>query len=212
MTQKQTKGRGQMNGLWESEQGKNLTFSVLKKVKDLPVQDQFLISICVSLAVYNTLKALKIPDIRVKWPNDILSGNFKICGILIENNISGFQITSSVIGIGLNVNQITFKNQPKAASLHLLLGEEIDLDELLKAILNNLECYLSNINASNWDRLVNEYHNILFKKDVLAQFVRENDSEFSGTIVGITRAGKLKISLKDGTIQEFNLKEVSLQY
>jgi len=212
VTQKQTKGRGQMNGLWESEQGKNLTFSVLKKVKDLPVQDQFLISICVSLAVYNTLKALKIPDIRVKWPNDILSGNFKICGILIENNISGFQITSSVIGIGLNVNQITFKNQPKAASLHLLLGEEIDLDELLKAILNNLECYLSNINASNWDRLVNEYHNILFKKDVLAQFVRENDSEFSGTIVGITRAGKLKISLKDGTIQEFNLKEVSLQY
>ncbi|WP_396637156.1 biotin--[acetyl-CoA-carboxylase] ligase [Maribacter sp. R77961] len=212
VTENQTKGRGQMNGLWESEQGKNLTFSVLKKINNLAIQDQFLISICVSLAVYKTLIALKIPDVKVKWPNDILSGNFKICGILIENSISGFRITSSVIGIGLNVNQITFENQPKAASLYSLLGKEIDLENLLKTILTNLEVYLSNISSNNWNSLLYEYHPILFKKDMLSQFVLENDTVFSGTILGVTKEGKLRIRLEGDRVREFALKEISLRY
>jgi len=212
VTENQTKGRGQMNGLWESEQGKNLTFSVLKKINNLAIQDQFLISICVSLAVYKTLIALKIPDVKVKWPNDILSGNFKICGILIENSISGFRITSSVIGIGLNVNQITFENQPKAASLYSLLGKEIDLENLLKTILTNLEVYLSNISSNNWNSLLYEYHPILFKKDMLSQFVLENDTVFSGTILGVTKEGKLRVRLEGDRVREFALKEISLRY
>ncbi len=212
VTENQTKGRGQMNGLWESEKGKNLTFSVLKKINNLAIQDQFLISICVSLAVYKTLIALKIPDVKVKWPNDILSGNFKICGILIENSISGFRITSSVIGIGLNVNQITFENQPKAASLYSLLGKEIDLENLLKTILTNLEVYLSNISSNNWNSLLYEYHTILFKKDALSQFVLENDTVFSGTILGVTKEGKLRVRLEGDRVREFALKEISLRY
>ena len=212
VAKKQTNGRGQMNSSWNSEQGKNLTFSVLKVFENFAVQDQFLISICVSLAVYKTVADLEIPNIKVKWPNDILSGNFKICGVLIENNISGFQITSAIIGIGLNVNQITFENEPKAASLYALLGEEIALEELLKTMLANLKAYLSNIKANNWNSLLNEYHAILFKKNVLSEFASNNGAVFSGTILGITKAGKLKISLDGGIVREYGLKEISLRY
>ena len=94
----QLNGRGQMGTKWESEPGKNLTFSVLKNFKNYQIQEQFLLNIITSLAVYNTLKNLFIPDLRVKWPNDIMSGNFKICGILIENNLKNNGIQSSIIG------------------------------------------------------------------------------------------------------------------
>ena len=212
IAEKQTMGRGQRNSFWDSEQGKNLTFSVLKLFKNFAVQDQFLISVCVSLAVYKTLVALEIPNCRVKWPNDILSGNSKICGILIENSISGFQITSSIIGIGLNVNQITFKNEPKAASLYSLLGHELDLENLLKAILTNLKAYLLNVNANNWNSLLNEYHNALFQKGVPCKFDAENGTLLHGTILGITKSGKLKIGLDGGVVCEYGFKEISLRY
>jgi BirA family biotin operon repressor/biotin-[acetyl-CoA-carboxylase] ligase len=212
VTEKQTKGRGQMNGMWESEDGKNLTFSILKKFTSLTIQDQFLISICTPLAVYRSLMAFKIPDVRIKWPNDILSGNSKICGILIENSISGLKISSSVIGIGLNVNQITFENQPKATSLYALTGRTIDLEDLLHTVLQNLDTYLSKINPLNWEMLLDEYHSLLFRKNVLSHFVLENDAVFQGTLLGIGKEGKLKVRLEDGAVREFALKEVSLRY
>jgi BirA family biotin operon repressor/biotin-[acetyl-CoA-carboxylase] ligase len=156
--------------------------------------------------------AFKIPDVSIKWPNDILSGNSKICGILIENSISGLKISSSVIGIGLNVNQITFENQPKATSLYALTGKAIDLEDLLHTVLQNLDTYLSKINPLNWEMLLDEYHSLLFRKNVLSHFVLENDAVFQGTLLGIGKEGKLKVRLEDGAVREFALKEVSLRY
>ena len=125
----QLNGRGQMGTQWESEAGKNLTFSVLKYFKNYQIQEQFLLNIITSLAVYNTLKNLFIPNLRVKWPNDILSGNFKICGILIENNLKNNIIQSSIIGFGLNVNQLEFGNLKKASSLKKIKGKTFNLDK-----------------------------------------------------------------------------------
>ena len=101
----QTAGKGQMGTKWASEKGKNLTFSVFKKVSCLENDEQFYISMATSLAIYNALKGFQIPKLAIKWPNDILSENQKICGILIENVIQNSKMTAAIIGIGLNVNQ-----------------------------------------------------------------------------------------------------------
>jgi len=212
MAHAQTKGRGQVNTSWESEPGKNLTFSVLKKYDALSLDDNFLISLCVSCAVYEVLSDLGLPRLRVKWPNDILSGTSKICGILIENSIGGSQIKNSVIGIGLNVNQILFSNQTKVSSLKMLLGREIDLDLLLQAILENLHRYLNKIGSLQWETIIDQYEGVLFKKDSPATFQEPNGPLFTAVIKGITKEGKLKLSTENDTIKEYGLKEIKLHY
>jgi BirA family biotin operon repressor/biotin-[acetyl-CoA-carboxylase] ligase len=208
----QTKGRGQVSASWESEPGKNLTFSVLKRYNTLSLDDHFLISLCVSCAVYEVLSDLSLPRLRLKWPNDILSGTSKICGILIENSVAGSQIKTSVIGIGLNVNQILFSNQAKVSSLKLLLGREIDLDLLLQNILTNLHRYLNKIGSLHWDTIIAQYERVLFKKDSPATFQEPTGPLFTAIIKGITKEGKLKLILEDDTVKEYGLKEIKLHY
>ena len=135
----QTKGRGQMGTVWSSQDAKNLTFSVFKRFDNLKLDQQFVISMVSSLAVINTLKKLNLPKLSVKWPNDILSANKKICGILIENVIKQNNVAATVVGIGLNVNQVNFSNLPQASSLLNVTGIPYDLDELLQSILKELE-------------------------------------------------------------------------
>lgn len=208
----QTKGRGQVNASWESEPGKNLTFSVLKRHHQLSIDHHFLISMCVSLALYEVLLDLGVPRLAIKWPNDILSGTSKICGILIENSIAGREIKTSVIGIGLNVNQISFFNNSKASSLKLLLSRELDLDMLLQIILDSLQRYLNEVAASNLTCMLGRYEDVLFKKNIPATFQEPNSPLFTGIIQGISKEGKLKIGLADDTIKEYGLKEIKLHY
>ena len=108
----QTKGRGQMGTFWHVQEGKNLTCSVFKRFDKFPVDHSFYISIVTSLAIVRALHRFNVPKLRVKWPNDILSEEKKICGILIENIVKQSQLEASVIGIGLNVNQSEFQNLP----------------------------------------------------------------------------------------------------
>ena len=122
VTEHQTQGRGQMGSVWESEHSKNLMFSVFKRFKDLKVDSHFYVSMAVSLAVCDALKLFHLKQLKIKWPNDILSEQKKICGILIENVIKQERIQSSIIGVGLNVNQVNFTNLPNAASLKQLTG------------------------------------------------------------------------------------------
>ena len=124
----QTKGRGQQGNIWMSERGKNLIFSVLKYIEKVKTNNAFALNAVVSLAVYETLRTFKIPQVSVKWPNDIMSGNKKICGILIENTLKGNDLKKSIIGIGLNVNQEVFSELPHASSLKCETGLEFDLE------------------------------------------------------------------------------------
>ena len=110
IAEEQIQGRGQRGTKWESEIGKNLTVSVFKKIEGLRVEQQFYISMCVSLALINSLKKFQIPQLRIKWPNDILSANKKICGILIENIIKNNELVGCIVGIGLNINQKKFQH------------------------------------------------------------------------------------------------------
>src|SRR3970282_291011 len=116
----QTKGKGQMGSVWDSEVGKNLTMSVFIKDSLSDVNQIFKLNVGVVLAVVQALETFNIPNLMVKWPNDIMSYNFKIGGILIENSIKSDGTVHSIVGLGINVNQVNFENLPKASSLAVI--------------------------------------------------------------------------------------------
>jgi len=212
VAENQHSGRGQMGTTWNSEKGKNLTFSVLKKFKNFFVADQFLLSICVSLSIYATLNKLQLPNLSVKWPNDILSGTSKICGILLENSISGAQIQSSVIGIGLNVNQTVFNMLTNASSLKLLLGKTFNLDTLLKELLTDLQANLLKMQNVEKQKLLSEYQKVMFRKDKPSTFEDLDGNLFMGFVKGISAHGKLLVQVEGVLVKEFGLKEIKLRY
>ena len=212
VTKNQLKGRGQMGTSWQSEGGKNLTFSVLKKFDSLNVQYQFVLNIAVSLAVIDTLSELSVPKVKVKWPNDIMSGSKKICGILIENVLKGDKVGHSIIGIGLNVNQTDFANLDKASSLKAITGRNFNLDELLLMILERIRFYFEGIEAKTVPQLLPAYEKMLFRKDKPSTFTNEQDEMFMGYIRKVSPSGKLVLELEDRVFKEFDLKEVSLLY
>ena len=211
VTRKQLKGRGQMGTVWESEEGKNLTFSILKSFETFEADRQFQINMAVSLGLYTALTQLNVPNITVKWPNDIMSGSKKICGILIENILSGTQITKSIIGIGLNVNQNSFGNLSNASSLTTVTGQTFDLDFVLHSILEKLRVFLSPLEGGQVSSLKNKYESLLFRKDVVSTFKKNDETLFSGIVRGISTSGQLMLEQEDTVLSYYSLKEVSLQ-
>ncbi len=137
---KQTAGRGQRGNSWESEPGKNLTFSLLLKPKALPAARQFEISQIVSIAVAQVLREeLGTDDVKIKWPNDIYYKDKKIVGILIENSLTGAAIERSIAGIGINVNQATFHSDaPNPISMFAISGHERALSPLLARFVSRI--------------------------------------------------------------------------
>ncbi|MFS4449295.1 biotin--[acetyl-CoA-carboxylase] ligase [Maribacter sp. 2307UL18-2] len=212
MTDQQLNGKGQMGASWESEPGKNLTFSTLKKFDMLEVSDAFLLSICASLAVADVLKQFAIPDVHVKWPNDILSGRNKICGILVENLLLGKRINTSIFGIGLNVNQTVFHTVSNATSMKLLLGTTFNLDDVHSLIVHELKKHLANMVAGKSSVLRIRYEQQLFRKNRPSTFKGPDGNSFVGIIRGVSEAGKLRIEQDNEAIREYGLKQVKLLY
>lgn len=212
VTERQLKGRGQMGTVWESEGGKNLTFSVLRRFDALHVQHQFILNIAVSMAVLDVLTELSIPDMTVKWPNDIMSGSKKVCGILIENVLKGNHVGQSVIGIGMNVNQTDFSNLEKASSLRQVTGHNFDLNELLYALLHKLQHHMEEIESKTVKQLLPSYEKSLFRKDKPSTFTNVEGEMFMGFIRSVSPTGKLVIELEDQVLKEYDLKEVTLLY
>ncbi|WP_340074696.1 biotin--[acetyl-CoA-carboxylase] ligase [Leptobacterium sp. I13] len=208
----QSGGRGQMGTSWKSEPGKNLTCSIYKKVLCVDRTAQFYLNIAVSLAVYDVLQSLTIPQLKIKWPNDILSANQKICGILIENVIKQGQLYNTIIGIGLNVNQTDFSGLLNATSLKLLTGRSYDLDELVQRIIQKLQIYEKYIIEKIFKELSQTYEACLFRKDKPSTFKDAKGQLFMGYIKGISNDGRLKVLLEDEVMKEFELKEVKLLY
>ena len=208
----QSKGRGQIGSVWQSEKGKNLTCSVFKRNCNVSIDDQFYISMVTSLAIIKTLQLFYAPKLAVKWPNDILSEQKKICGILIENVIKQNVIEGSIIGIGLNVNQTHFPNLPTASSLKNLTGTLFDVDELLVRIIEQLKYYFNKLEQQKHDFIKRAYEALLFRRHKPSTFKDTHGNLFSGFIQGINADGSLLILLEDNIIKEFKLKEIRLLY
>lgn len=208
----QANGRGQMGKYWQSKAGKNLTFSVFKRIKGLAFSNQFYLSIITSLALYKTLKFYNVPNLHVKWPNDILSANKKIAGVLIENIVKKKQLEHSIIGIGLNVNQTNFVSLRNASSLKLLCSKTFNLDEILNKFLIELTDYFKILNTGSFEALKADYESKLFRKNKPSTFKNEEGVLFSGFIKGISSSGNLVLLLEDEIIEEFTLNEITLLY
>ena len=210
VSKNQTSGRGQMNTSWHSEDGKNLIFSILVRFEDLLITKQKYLNYAISISVFETLKYYNLPEVSIKWPNDILSEKNKIVGILIENSLRLNKISSSIIGIGMNVNQEFFpENIPNPSSLKLKTGLDFNLDEVLKVFFNFLNNAIELLNQNQFEVLEEKYLNVLYKKNVPSVFKTNQDEIFKGEIVGISPEGKLQIELSNMNIKEFGLKEVS---
>ncbi|WP_299227645.1 biotin--[acetyl-CoA-carboxylase] ligase [uncultured Psychroserpens sp.] len=211
-SQLQTKGRGQMGTQWKSEAGKNLVFSVFKDVSNINLQHHFYMSMIVSLAVFKALESYKIKNLKIKWPNDILAEQQKISGILIENVIKYNQIQSSIIGIGININQVKFEDLPKATSMQLISGVSFNNDEVLHQVLQFLKFYFGLLKQNKLEAIKEEYESYLFRKEKPSTFKDQSNHIFTGYIKGITNSGNLRILIEDSIVREFDLKEITLVY
>jgi BirA family biotin operon repressor/biotin-[acetyl-CoA-carboxylase] ligase len=212
MAETQTHGRGQMGTKWISESGQNLTFSVFKKISCLKTAEQFYLSMAVSLAIYDALTFFNIPDLRIKWPNDILSWNSKVCGILIENIFKNGQMQAAVIGIGLNLNQSDFEGMINASSLKKITGVYFNKVEVLQKIVDRIKYYESWVVERKFTDLKTAYEELLFRKDKPSTFKRQDGSLMMGFIKGISDQGLLKVLLEDEVVEYFDLKEIRLLY
>ena len=206
----QTQGKGQLGTEWESEHSKNLICSVYKKEINIKVQDQFVISALVSLALIKTLRKVNLSNMHIKWPNDIMSDNKKICGILIENIVKENYIKDTVIGIGLNVNQTIFNNLPNAASIKNLIGTTCSIDEILKDLVKNVKYYFNELDKSSINSIFEKYEDALFRINKPSTFKNSNGEVFSGYIKGVSRLGKLNVMLEDNLVESYDLKEISM--
>ena len=204
----QTSGNGQRGKSWESSIGDNLLISIVVE-PNIPSKNQFLLSKCVALALYDLL-TLYTDDISIKWPNDILVGKQKIAGILIQNILKGNAITHSVIGVGVNVNQTKFKAYfPQATSLKLLLNKTFNIsiiqEELLKCLAERIKQLR---NGADQEK---EYLSALFLNNKVASFESEGQ-QFMGIIKGVSQNGKLQIQLEDDIVTEFDNQEVKFLF
>jgi len=205
ITDRQTAGKGQRGNVWEAEPGKNLTFSLMIKPKSLPIRHQFYLNIFVSLGVYDYLTVNGLLKVHIKWPNDILVNEKKVSGILIENQVSGTQITQSVLGIGLNVNQLSFSIET-ASSLALAKGLECDLNEVLENLLLHLETRYLQLKQNKYDLLLQDYLAALYWFQENHTFYTSTES-FQGIITGIDEYGRLKVISNDSE-RYFDIKEL----
>lgn len=206
----QTKGRGMQSNTWASEPFKNLTTSIFLKNLNLEITHQKYLNFAISLAIFDVLTALQITAISIKWPNDIMSANKKLCGILIENTIRKNKIQASVIGFGLNVNQEKFPDSlQNATSLKQLTQIDFNLDELLLAIIHQIKKRIQQLSDKHYQQLENDYLSALYKKETPSMFKDKNGVLFMGKITGISTFGNLLIEMEDETTKEFEIKTIS---
>ena len=210
-TPSQTAGRGQKGNSWESEDGKNLTFSLLLKFPPVKARDQFYLSEAASLAVVEALTAQAGEGFAVKWPNDVYWQDKKMCGMLIENSLNGSDIATSIIGIGINVNQERFvSDAPNPVSLINITGHDHDLEALLKQVCSSIEQVVNSLGDDTARQdLHRRYMEVLYRNDgAMHPFEDATGHRFMATIAGIAPDGTLTLRHEDGTAHDYLFKEV----
>ena len=207
----QTAGRGQKGNTWESEQGKNLLFSILAHPRNIKVQEQFYISEAIALTVSDSVIAALGPEysdgVSVKWSNDVYWKDFKMAGILIENTLQGDRILDTVAGVGLDVNQEVFlSDAPNPISLKNITGRDFDRDAILNDIVQRFIGYMERTEQERpeADRL---YRERLYRREGFHKF-RDENGIFEARIEGIRPDGCLMLQTLDGEHRVYEFKQV----
>ncbi len=214
----QTAGRGQRGNKWTSDQAKNLMFSILLKPDFILAKDQFIISVIVTLGLESYLKKKGVSS-KIKWPNDIYVEDRKICGILIEHGISGDMLSSSVCGIGLNINQKEFpKDLPNPTSLIKELKEgtpDFILTDELEILVSEIYRFYDRAReefaqTGKFDSLYKEYLDKLYRKNEFHRYIETAENkEVEARIIGLSDTACIVLEYRDGSRKTFAFKEIS---
>jgi len=206
----QTEGRGQKGAVWQSERSKNLICSILVKLDDFKARDQFLLNCAVSIGILNALNEYKLPKLKIKWPNDIMSVSKKLGGILIENTLMNDAINHSIIGIGINVNQLDFSEDlSMAVSMKQLINRDLDRDILLHKIIESIQHQFDHIFTGKFEVLLRAYDQNLYRKGAAHMFQDQEGKMFMGIIKGVNPEGMLLVENDDEIVNVYNFKEIS---
>jgi len=205
MAEHQTAGKGQFGNNWESAEGKNLLISIFLET-NLNVKDQFLLNRVAALAINDTVSYFLPVSPKIKWPNDIYVNHSKIAGILIENSIFGSKIKRSIVGMGININQTKF-DTGNYNSFKLINKKENDIYRILEYLLYRFNTYYDQITDPDC-KLLQEFDSNLYGKDELRIFKTQDNVEVQARISGTTVEGRLKLTLENGDVRFYNLKEI----
>lgn len=205
--QEQYGGRGQAGNRWITEAGKNITLSIILYPHFLTADQQFFLNMAVSLGIKDFCEAVLQREITLKWPNDIYFDNYKLGGLLLENTINGNRISSTVAGIGLNVNQTVFADSlPNPTSMSLISGKQYDLSLLVESLCSYVEKYYLQLRQFHFNFLDKAYMESLYRYQQTHDF-KKGTQIIRGEINGVTKEGKLVIHSK-GKEHRFFFKEV----
>ncbi len=203
----QSAGRGQPGNKWESEEGKNLLFSIVLYPNQISPGDQFIVSMTVSLGILDFVGAHASCS-TIKWPNDIYVKDDKIAGILIESSTMGNRLQHMIAGIGLNINQDEFhSNARNPISLKQVTGNEYNLDSCLDELCYTIDERYNRLKKGESANLVSEYHSVLYRSHEWTEFVDET-GVFTGMIKKVGSDGRITIEKESGGIKHYYFKEV----
>ena len=206
----QTAGRGMDKNRWESEAGMNLLFSIALNVNFLEAENQFKISQAVSVAIAETLSQfVDNKQLFIKWPNDIYFGDKKLAGMLIQNTIEGRMMGVSIIGIGLNVNQMEFsKDIPNPISLKMISGRDFELDNLLNLLVSSIKTKVESLRYKENQNEINEkYVSRSYRFGIWSEYFYQNRVK-SMIIIGFDKYGRLLLHGKEGAEIVCDVKEL----
>jgi BirA family biotin operon repressor/biotin-[acetyl-CoA-carboxylase] ligase len=212
-TFEQEKGRGQRGNSWESEPNKNVTLSLVLHPQFLQPSDQFLLTKITSLAVADLMAEIlgassNFHHIHIKWPNDIYVNDKKVAGILIENYLRENAIQTSIIGLGINVNQAVFHTAPNATSVLSLIHQTTDLQQCIERFCEYFEARYLQLKASKLQKLDEDYLRYLYRLNEWSTYNTAANQSFEGNIKGVSDIGKLQVEVISGEVKEFDLKEI----
>ena len=207
MADHQSAGRGQHGNVWVTEKGRNLTISILLKPIFLNPKQQFVLNKAVSLGINDCLSAIIGEDCKIKWPNDIYYKDRKLGGVLIENTVAGTQLKTSVVGIGVNVNQQNFgAGAERATSLSKILQQDYPLHDLLRQLCKSIENRYLQLKENGHFCLHKEYLDRLYRLDELYRY-SIGGQIYNGTIKGVSEQGYLLLQIGD-ELKALDLKQV----
>ncbi|MFZ4550068.1 MAG: biotin--[acetyl-CoA-carboxylase] ligase [Bacteroidales bacterium] len=211
ITNHQTDGKGLEANSWESEAGKNLTFSIIL-YPDFAAEQQFILNKAISLGIYEFLQK-EIHDVKVsvKWPNDIYLDNKKVCGILVQNSLIGNRFDYTIVGIGLNVNQTHFlSDAPNPVSMKMINEKEYNLEELLNKLLDRILLRYYQVKTAP-KKIEKDYQKALFRVMEWCEY-EVKKSRVYGRITGTNEYGQLLLETESGPVLICDLKEIKFLF
>lgn len=208
MAHYQTNGKGQRNSSWDSSEKDNLLMSVLLDTSMVSTDKVFYLSKIVALSIHSLVIKYTECYPQIKWPNDVIIDKMKLAGVLIENKWKSSMICSSIVGIGLNINQVNFTGFYNATSLKTITSKDYDLDKVLKDLCQELNHYYKILVDCKFEQIDNEYHKHLVNYNKWANFLEKGRS-FNAKVIGVNQQGELMLELKNGKIRNFELKEIT---